>query len=153
MKKPCNQWGKKHSYLSENIFHRSLALVSKAVPSYVGFRAMGVSAFSPCCLCCVRPRAAVFSLYWGGGGTCGSSHWLKEHWARKDRRMPTRKKKNPNHKQTPKLSYEVYKWKHEGKNWPSWEYAEERKGKPEGYRRILGLAPSYGSIVASLTLK
>lgn len=94
--KPLQSIGKETSFssLCENLCHRSMAFMSKSAPSSVGFGAMGVSAFSPCCSCCVRPWTAGSSSYWGGGGgTCGGSHWLKEHWARRDTGMPTKKKK------------------------------------------------------------
>lgn len=112
--KPLQSMGKEafFSSLHENLGHRSMAFTSKSVPSCVGFGAIGVSAFSRCWLCCVRPRGAgSTSCCGGGGGTCGGSHWLKEHWARRDMGMPTKKK----HQNCLKRSANESMM---GKNWP-----------------------------------
>lgn len=109
--------GKEASFSSphENLCHRSMAFMSKSVPRYVGFEATGVPAFSPFCLCCFRPWGAGSStlLRWRRGTCCGSC-WPKKHWAWRYMGMSTDQTKKTVTKQTPKLSYEVCKWKHDG---------------------------------------
>lgn len=133
--KPLQSMGKEASFspLRENLCHRSVAFVSKSVPRYVGFEAMGVSALSPFCSCCVRPWGAGSSslLRWRRGTCCGS-RWPKKYWARRHVGMstnqPTNQKKPPN-----KTNPQIVLWGLQMKAW--WGKTDHPVGMPRNIRK------------------